>query len=35
MGLFDTVTCEAPLPDGLNPSGITFQTKSFPFPIMI
>jgi len=35
MGLFDTVTCEAPLPDGLNPIGIMFQTKSFPFPCML
>lgn len=27
MGMFDTIECEHPLPDGTSPDGIQFQTK--------
>jgi len=30
MGMFDELHCDAPLPDGFDASGATFQTKSFP-----
>jgi hypothetical protein len=34
MGMFDEVYCYAVLPDGLDPRGTCFQTKSFPDPCM-
>jgi hypothetical protein len=30
MGMFDEIYCEAALPDGDDPPGMRFQTKSFP-----
>jgi len=34
MGMFDEVYCYAELPDGRDPRGTCFQTKSFPDPCM-
>ena len=34
MGMFDEVYCHAELPDGRDPRGTCFQTKSFPDPCM-
>jgi hypothetical protein len=34
MGMFDEVYCYATLPDGRDPRGTCFQTKSFPDPCM-
>jgi hypothetical protein len=34
MGMFDEVYCYAKLPDGRDPGGTCFQTKSFPDPCM-
>ena len=34
MGMLDAIRCEAPLPDGLAPGAVWFQTKSFPDPCM-
>jgi hypothetical protein len=34
MGMFDEVYCDAALPDGPDPRGTCFQTKSFPDPCM-
>jgi len=34
MGMFDEVYCYAALPDGRDPRGTCFQTKSFPDPCM-
>ena len=34
MGMYDEVHCEASLPDGREPHGTCFQTKSFPDPCM-
>jgi hypothetical protein len=34
MGMFDEIYCEAALPDGDDPPGTRFQTKSFPSPCM-
>jgi hypothetical protein len=34
MGMFDEVYCYAELPDGRDPRGACFQTKSFPDPYM-
>ena len=34
MGMYDEVYCDAPLPDGREPRGTCFQTKSFPDPCM-
>jgi uncharacterized protein YnzC (UPF0291/DUF896 family) len=34
MGMFDEVYCFAALPDGRDPRGTCFQTKSFPDPCM-
>lgn len=32
MGMFDTVTCEQPLPDGADSGSLEFQTKDMKFP---
>lgn len=34
MGMYDEILCEAPLPDGHDPGGAWFQTKSFPDPCL-
>jgi hypothetical protein len=34
MGMYDELYCYAELPDGLDPRGTCFQTKSFPDPCM-
>ena len=34
MGMYDEVYCDASLPDGREPRGTCFQTKSFPDPCM-
>jgi hypothetical protein len=34
VGMLDEIYCEVPLPDGRDPSGACFQTKSFPDPGM-
>jgi hypothetical protein len=34
MGMFDEVYCYAALPDGRDPRGTCFQTKSIPDPCM-
>jgi hypothetical protein len=34
MGMFDQVYCYAALPDGRDPQGTCFQTKSLPDPCM-
>jgi hypothetical protein len=34
MGMYDEVYCYAALPDGREPRGTCFQTKSFPDPCM-
>ena len=34
MGMFDEVYCYAALPDGHDPRGTCFQTKSLPDPCM-
>jgi hypothetical protein len=34
MGMFDEVYCYAALPDGRDPRGTCFQTKSLPDPCM-
>lgn len=34
MGMYDEVYCYAELPDGRDPRGTCFQTKSFPDPCM-
>jgi hypothetical protein len=34
VGLFDDVIVEVPLPDGRDPTGVVFQTKTFPYPFM-
>jgi hypothetical protein len=34
MGMYDEVYCYAALPDGRDPRGTCFQTKSFPDPCM-
>ncbi len=34
MGMFDEVYCDAALPDGRDPRGTCFQTKSLPDPCM-
>ena len=34
MGLYDEIYCHAELPDGRDPRGTCFQTKSFPDPGM-
>jgi len=34
MGMYDEIYCHAELPDGRDPRGTCFQTKSFPDPCM-
>jgi hypothetical protein len=34
MGMYDEIYCHAQLPDGRDPRGTCFQTKSFPDPCM-
>ena len=34
MGMYDEVYCHVALPDGRDPHGTCFQTKSFPDPCM-
>jgi hypothetical protein len=34
VGMFDEVYCDAALPDGRDPRGTCFQTKSLPDPLM-
>jgi hypothetical protein len=34
MGMYDEIYCHAALPDGDDPPGMCFQTKSFPDPCM-
>jgi hypothetical protein len=34
MGMYDEIYCHAELPDGRDPCGMCFQTKSFPNPCM-
>lgn len=34
MGMFDEIQCSAPLPEGYDGMGMTFQTKSFPDPCL-
>src|ERR1700690_417457 len=34
MGMYDELYCYASLPDGREPRGTCFQTKSFPDPCM-
>jgi hypothetical protein len=34
MGMYDEIYCHAALPDGDDPRGTCFQTKSFPDPCM-
>ncbi|MGC2032656.1 MAG: hypothetical protein WA642_21750 [Steroidobacteraceae bacterium] len=34
MGMYDEIYCHAELPDGRDPRGMCFQTKSFPDPFM-
>jgi hypothetical protein len=34
MGMYDEIHCHAELPDGRDPRGTCFQTKSFPDPCM-